>query len=95
MHRKLAGLTEKKDRTYLNIIERDFVIVKLSPLQFRNEIDDSMFDYKFAKEFVDDALESEESFAFISNPQNPIVYGPTSLNEKEQLKDLIWVKFGP
>lgn len=92
---QVFGLTEKKDKAYLKIIERDFIIVKLSPSQFKQEIADTLFHYQYAKEFVDDALASEKSFIFISNPQNPSVYGPTHLHVKEQVKDLIWVQFGP
>ena len=86
---------ERQDKSYLEIICRDFSIVKLELEMFREQIPDSLFYYQRAKDFTKEALLNDSSFIFISSPGSPSVYGPTYLNDKEGVKDLIWVQFGP
>lgn len=91
----LFNLQEKEDKRYLDILNHDFSIVKLDYQAFENQVHDSLIYYDLAQELVDEALSNKRSFVFISTPSAPTVYGPTYLDDKEGVKDLLWVKFGP
>ena len=91
----LFNFTKKKDKTYLEIVHRDFSIVKLELASFEAHIHDSLFSYQGAKDFVKEALQKDSSFIFISSAGSPSVYGTAYLNDTEGVKDLMWVQFGP
>ena len=86
---------EKEYKLNLERICDDFTLVKLKSASFRDQFHDSLFYYQGAIDFVDEAFLRDSSFIFISSPLSPTVYGPTYLNDKEGVEDLIYIKFGP
>ena len=93
--RETLNFTAKKDKPYLKILRKDFVIVKI----FRPELDrylekaENKEEDGYCQSFADKYKHG--CFAFISTPEVFCVYSPTKFSDKEGLEDMLWVKFGP
>lgn len=83
----------KEDQHTIKVIGNEYNVVELTKNSFKAEIPDSFLYYKGCSDFVEQSLKLDSSFVFIS-PGNS-VYSPHFLNDKEGIKDMLWVGFGP
>jgi len=83
------------DKMYMKILYRDFVIVKTYRNQLRSYLGNmANKDQKVASLQSFNEIELK-SFVFISAPNYFSIYSPEKFGDKEELRDMIWVKMGP